>query len=92
MPLILTILSTLALWLFLGALVAMLSRIRTALEGINRSLAKIAMGVRAIESETAILKTELPITAAALTQLAAGGEAIAASLGSAERRLAEMAQ
>ncbi len=92
MQLLLTILSGLALWLFLAALIAMLDRIRASLEGINTSLAKIAMGVRAIESETAILKAELPTTAVALTQLADGGEVIAANLASAETHLAAIAR
>lgn len=90
MELLLTVLSGLALWLLLGVLVVLLGRIRAALAGINGSLAKIAMGVRAIEAETAILKAELPATAMLVTQLTAGAEAIAARLAAAERRLAEL--
>ncbi|MBI4504726.1 MAG: hypothetical protein HY691_04265 [Chloroflexi bacterium] len=89
MELLLTTLSGLALWVFLALLVAMLGRIRAALERIHVSLAKIAMGVRAIESETAILKAELPTTVDTLAQLSGGAEVIAAGLASAERRLAE---
>jgi hypothetical protein len=90
MELLLTVLSGLALWLLLGVLVVLLGRIRAALAGINGSLAKIAMGVRAIEAETAILKAELPATAMLVTRLTAGAEAIAARLAAAERRLAEL--
>ncbi len=92
MTLLLTILSVLALWLLLGALIFMLERIRAPLERINRSLAKIAMGVRAIESETGILKAELPTTASALGQIADGGEVIAARLASVDNRLAGITQ
>ena len=91
MELLLSILSGLALWVFLGALLWALGRIRSALAGINVSLGKIATGVRAIESETAPLPAALPTTAAALTQIADGGEVIAARLASAEQRLAQVA-
>jgi len=91
MELLLTILSGLALWLFLGVLVLMLDRIRGSLSGINATIAKVAMGVRAIEAETAILKTELPTTATALTQITAGAEAVAGVLASADQRLAALA-
>jgi hypothetical protein len=91
MELLLTILSGLALWLFLGVLVLMLDRIRRALAGINATLAKIAMGVRAIEAETAILKAELPTTATALTKITEGAEAVAGVLASADQRLAALA-
>jgi hypothetical protein len=47
--------------------------------------------VRAIESETAILKNEAPTTLGAMTALADGGDLIAARLGSAEQRLATIA-
>ena len=87
MELLLTILSGLALWVLLAVLVWALGRVQAALEGINRSLAKIAMGVRAIESETAILKATLPPTAATLADIAGGAEAIGASLVSANQRL-----
>ena len=87
MELLLTILSGLALWALLGVLVWALGRVQAALEGINRSLAKIAMGVRAIESETAILKATLPPTATTLADIAAGAEAIGASLIAANQRL-----
>ena len=92
MQLLLTILSGLALWALLGALVLLLGRIQASLQGINTSLSKIAMGVRAIESETAILPAELPATAMGLTHLADGAEVIVSRLASAEHRLAELAR
>ena len=92
MQLLLTILSGVALLVLLGALLVALTRVQSALDGINQSLAKIAMGVRAIESETAILKAEAPRTLATMTALADGGELIAAQLGSAEARLGAIAE
>jgi hypothetical protein len=89
--LVLTILSGLALWALLILLLVMLNRIRRALESIHTSLGKIAMGVRAIESETAILTAELPTTATALGQIADGADVVAQRLGSAEDRLAGLA-
>jgi hypothetical protein len=91
MQLLLTVLSGLALLTLLAALLVALTRVQYALDGINQSLAKISMGVRAIESETAILKTEAPTTLAAMTALADGGELIAARLSSAESRLGAIA-
>ena len=91
MELLLAVLSGLLLWLFLGVLLWALGRVGRALAGINASLARIAWGVRAIESQTAILRTELPTTASSLAQIADGGELIAARLGSAETRLAQAA-
>jgi hypothetical protein len=91
MEVVLAILSTILLWLFLIVLAVALDEIRQSLEGASRSMAKIAMGVRAIESETGALPVEVPVTAAALTQIADGGEAIAAVLGSVDVRLAAIA-
>jgi hypothetical protein len=92
MQLLLTILSGLALIALLAVLLVALMRVQKALDGINTSLSKIAMGVRAIESETAILKAEAPTTLAAMTALADGGELIAARLSSADARLAGIAE
>jgi uncharacterized protein YoxC len=89
--LVLTILSGLALWALLILLIVMLNRIRRALEGIHTTLGKIAMGVRAIESETALLPAELPTTASGLAQIADGAELIAARLSAAETKLASLA-
>lgn len=92
MQLLLTVLSGLALLTLLVALLVALTRIQKALDGINVSLAKISMGVRAIESETGILKAEAPTTLAAMTALADGGEVIAARLSSTETRLGTIAE
>ena len=91
MELLLTFLSGAALITFLVVLLAFLDRIRKALGGINVSLAKVAMGVRAIESETAMLPAQLPITATALTQITEGAEALAGILASADGHLAQLA-
>ena len=52
MPLLLTILSVLALWSLLALLIIALLLIRKTLESVRVSLERIAMGVRAIEKET----------------------------------------
>lgn len=91
MELLLAILSGAALWLFLIVLILFLDRIRKALAGIDVSLSKVAMGVRAIEVETAILPAQLPITATALTQITEGAEALAGILASADGHLAQLA-
>ncbi len=91
MELLLTILSGAALIAFLAALLAFLARINRALEGINVSLAKVAMGVRAIDVETAMLPVLLPTTATALTQITEGAEALAGVLASADGHLAQLA-
>jgi len=91
MELLLTFLSGVALIAFLAVLLTFLDRIRKALAGINVSLSKIAMGVRAIEAETAILPAELPVTATALAQITEGAEALAGILASADAHLAQLA-
>ena len=91
MELLLTFLSGGALITFLAVLLIFLARIRRALAGINVSLSKVAMGVRAIEAETAILPAALPITASALTQITEGAEALAGILASADGHLAQLA-
>ena len=57
MELVLTILSVLAVWAFLSLLVLGLLFVEKALESIRVSLEHIAMGVRAIEKQTAPLGT-----------------------------------
>ncbi len=91
MELLLTLLSGVSLLAFLAVLVYFLGRIRKALAAINVSLSKIAMGVRAIEVETAILPAQLPITATTLTQITEGAEALAGILTSADGHLAQLA-
>ncbi|MEK6720783.1 MAG: hypothetical protein AABZ33_08960 [Chloroflexota bacterium] len=91
MELLLTFLSGVALITFLAVLLVFLNRIRSALAGINVSLSKIAMGVRAIEVETAILPAQIPVTATALTQITEGAETLAGVLASADGHLAQLA-
>lgn len=91
MELLLTILSGAALIVFLAVLLIYLDRIRRSLAGINVSLSKIAMGVRAIEVETAILPDQIPVTATALTEITEGAEALAGILASADGHLAQLA-
>jgi hypothetical protein len=52
MPLLLTILSVLAVWALLGVLTMGLFLIRKALQDVRIYMEKIAMGVRAIEQQT----------------------------------------
>ncbi len=63
MTLIMAILSVLAVWTFLLVLVLGLLIIWKALEGVRESLEKIAMGVRAIEKETAPLAAHAGVLA-----------------------------
>ena len=57
MRVVLTALSVLAGWAFLNLLIAGLLLILKPLESVRSSLEKIAMGVRAIEQQTAPLAT-----------------------------------
>lgn len=91
MELALTLMSGFTLLVFLAVLLHFLVRIGKALAAINGSLSKIAMGVRAIEVETAILPAQLPITATTLTQITEGAEALAGILTSADGHLAQLA-
>lgn len=90
MELLLAFLSGVALITFLAVLLVFLDRINQALAGIHRTMSKIAMGVRAIEVETAMLPAELPVTATALTQITEGAEALASTLASADGNLAQL--
>lgn len=90
MVLLLTVLSGLALLAFLVVALVVLDRIRASLAAIDISLARIAMGVRAIETETAALPAALPTTATTLTQITEGAEALAGLLASADARLAAL--
>ena len=91
MEVLLAILSGAALIVLLAVVLAMLDRIRKSLAGINISLSKVAMGVRAIEAETAMLPALLPTTSTALTQITEGAEALAGVLASADGHLAQLA-
>lgn len=78
---LLPILSVAAVWTFLGALIVGLLRILQALVRIRRTLDKIAMGVRAIEQETAPLGSHLGHAVNGLTTAGSGLGAIAHGLG-----------
>jgi hypothetical protein len=67
MPLLLTILSVLALWSFLTLLVFGLLLIRKVLEGVRGNMERITMGVRAIERQTAPLDLHVPLFVRLLT-------------------------
>lgn len=81
--LLLTILTVLAVWAFLAVLALGLLLIRKPLESIRGYLEKIAMGVRAIEQQTAPLGGAADALAASL----ADG---AATVGSVARRMREV--
>lgn len=76
----LTILSGSALLLLLVVLGWALARIRSALQGITDSLENIAMGVRAIEQETAPLGSEIGTLNGTFEKLDAGFASIAENL------------
>lgn len=80
MTLLLTILSVLAAWTFLAVLVMGLLLILKPLQSVRAHLEKIAMGVRAIEQETAPLRTHLDTVTASM------GDAVGAA-GTAALRL-----
>ena len=67
MTLLLTSLSVLMLWVFLGLLVIGLLLILKTLESVRTSLEKIATGVRAIEQETLPLGNSAAQATASLT-------------------------
>jgi hypothetical protein len=85
MPLLLTILSVLALWAFLTLLVVGLLLVFKALEGIRTHLQRITMGVRAIEQETAPLGPSAEALAATLGEAGGAVEAAAGRLGDVDR-------
>lgn len=82
-----TVLSGLALWALLIALVLGLSRVLRALEGIRASLDKIAMGVRAIEKETEPLPGHIDGINSSFGSLAGGLESVKKHLESVDRNL-----
>jgi uncharacterized protein YoxC len=57
MPLLLTILSVLAVWVFLAVLAVGLLLVLKALQGVRGYMRKITVGVRAIEKQTEPLET-----------------------------------
>ena len=76
----LTVLSVLAVWALLLVLVRGLYAILKALEGVRRSMEKIAMGVRAIEQETAPLAGHAANVSASLVEAGTAAGAVAHGL------------
>jgi len=86
-------LATAIAFLLLLAVVAVgVYRITEALKGINRSMAKISWGVRAIEGEAALITQNVPPLVDTFTVIDDGAKIIAARLASAEGHLAAAAQ
>ena len=71
MTVLLTVLSVLALWSFLTLLVIGLLLILKPLESVRKHLEQIAMGVRAIETQTAPLRPGVEHIAGDLQKLEA---------------------
>lgn len=87
MELLLTILSVVALWCLLTLLVVALLLILKTLESIRGYLEKIAMGVRAIEMETAPLGAHASSVADSLHGTVAGLRSLVGSFSDLERDL-----
>lgn len=87
MPLLLTILSVLAVWAFLTVLVLGLLLIYKPLVSVRAFLEKITMGVRAIEHQVAPLGVHADTLAARLPDTAAALGAAADALRAVERDL-----
>lgn len=62
--------------------------ITEALKGINKTMAKISWGVRAIEGETDLITSQVPPLIETFTVIDDGAKVIAARLSSAEQHLA----
>ncbi len=89
--LLLTILTILAAAVLLIALGIGLWQIALALEGIGKSLDKIAYGVRAIETETSPLPECIDGINSSLAPVVGGFAAVGESLTSADRHLGSVA-
>lgn len=89
--LLLTILTILAAMVLLIALGWGLHSILKGLEGIAKSLDKIAYGVRAIETETAPLPACIDGINGSLAPVVGGFEAVGSSLTSADQNLGKVA-
>ncbi len=87
MILLLTILTGLEGAVLLIALIWALRKILSALEGIGKSLDRIAMGVRAIEQETAPLGPRVNRANQTLTDLGTGLGSVAERLSHADGTL-----
>lgn len=66
--------------------------ITEALKGINKTMAKISWGVRAIEGETDLITSQVPPLIETFTVIDDGAKIIASRLSSAERHLAAAGQ
>lgn len=66
--------------------------ITEALKGINKTMAKISWGVRAIEGETDLITSQVPPLIETFTVIDDGAKIIATRLTSAERNLAAAGQ
>ena len=66
--------------------------ITEALKGVNKSMAKISWGVRAIEGETDLITSQVPPLIETFTVIDDGAKIIATRLTSAERNLAAAGQ
>ena len=67
-------------------------QITEALKGINKTMAKISWGVRAIEGETDLITSQVPPLIETFTVIDDGAKIIATRLTSAERNLAAAGQ
>ena len=92
MILLLTILTWVAAAVLLLVLGWALLRIRRALESVAKSLDKIAMGVRAIDTETATLPNHLDRVNNSLAPLVPGLQAVHKHLAGADEKLAAVAK
>ena len=66
--------------------------ITEALKGVNKTMAKISWGVRAIEGETDLITSQVPPLIETFTVIDDGAKIIATRLTSAERNLAAAGQ
>lgn len=66
--------------------------ITEALKGINRTMAKISWGVRAIEGETDLITSQVPPLIETFVVIDDGAKIIATRLASAEKHLAAAGQ
>ncbi len=87
MILLLTILSVLAGWAFLGLLVLGLLLILRALQSVRGNLEKITMGVRAIEWQLVPLGSHVSVVAGSLGETADAMVAVDAGLAATTRSL-----
>lgn len=78
--LLLTILSVLAMWALLIVLATGLLLVFKALQSVRTQLEKIAMGVRAIERQTAPLAERTAVLSASLGRAAGGSQSAAQRL------------